>query len=119
MISLVKSTLRLNQNFSLSLIDDDTTRDPFLKRPGNFLCPKANFKIKTCQIVVQSLALKRSILLFIVSVFFKIIETFLERNTANIKQLSVPEKLGAVSKNRPLETKEIQDQTYMLITGLI
>lgn len=101
MILLVKSALRLNQNFSLSLIYDDTTRDPFLKRPGN------------------SLALKRSVLLFIVSLFFKIIETFLERNTANIKQLSVPEKLGAVSKNRPLEAKEIQNQTYMLITGLI
>lgn len=101
MILLVKSALRLNQNFSLSLINDDTTRDPFLKRPGN------------------SLALKRSVLLFIVSLFFKIIETFLERNTANIKQLSVPEKLGAVSKNRPLVAKEIQNQTYMLITGLI
>ena len=35
-----------------------TTSGPFLKRPGNFSGPKANFKIKPCWIVLQFLAHK-------------------------------------------------------------
>ena len=34
------------------------TRGPFLKKPGNFSGPKANFKIKICWIVAQFLAHK-------------------------------------------------------------
>ena len=34
------------------------TCGPFLKRPGNFSCPKANFKIKTCWKVAQFVAHK-------------------------------------------------------------
>ena len=82
-------------------------RSTFLERCGNFSGPKAKFKIKTCSIVAQLLALKplkfASLTESFNASFSKhVIETvILNANMSNIKQLFNPEKLPGLSRNRP------------------
>ena len=77
-------------------------RSTFLER-----CGKAKFKIKTCSIVAQFLALKplkfASLTESFNASFSKhVIETvILNANMSNIKQLFNPEKLPGLSRNRP------------------
>ena len=81
------------------------SRDPFLERAGHFSGPKEKYEIKTCWIVAQFHAHKpfNFASFLIVSLYhFKVIETLiLNANTANIKQLSGPEKLLGLSRNEP------------------
>ena len=81
-------------------------RGPFLERPGNLSGPKANFKIKTCGILAQFLAHKPDQITSITDVslfYFQTFETLiLNANTTNTKQLSGPEKIPGLSRNRPL-----------------